>query len=220
MNKNWLFTSIFGDEEPSPSRSLPRIPIVDDAPPLFPRARNPRTDALIQKLETESAIKAVCGAEVLELMKDRPGDPRVEPSYNTYVQQDLRIPVPEHVADPRKIECQCSCPMCQSGSGCWNCLGDEGGVKCEFHSLSFLTELMPVSNEQRDAEMAQAAKRQRVRFARRSQTAAKRHREGLAPAFKKLRDSIPYSSARIDEALNHVHDSAAQCVADVVAMSA
>jgi hypothetical protein len=159
MSNSWLLNSILG-EEPTASSKVPHCPIVDverDTRGYSPLATNP----LLRSLSQEHAIKAVFGSEMLDLMRADNPSPAIEPATSTYRgHPDLRVPVPEHVSDPRKINCQCECEMCQSGSGCWNCMADP---RCEFSTLHFLSEL--VSVDLQNEVIAQAAKRQNQRFA-------------------------------------------------------
>jgi hypothetical protein len=211
MGNNWIYNLIMGEDEPAPARPVPAIPIIDTR--VIIDAGKRRTTGLTRQLDrcaTRAAVEKIFGGEMLTLIQKVDADSAEEPSTNT--NELTMVPVPEHIADPRKIECRCPCRMCQSGSDCYNCLGDEDGVKCEFSTLRVLDDLIPVDPEQQHEEMEQATKRQRKRIA---QMRVDRHRKGLEPAFEKLRRGLPYAyRPGVIAAMNKVHDATAQFCAE------
>jgi hypothetical protein len=173
MSKNWIFNSIFGSDEPVPARPVP-VPYVDTRQILTNGKK--RTSGLEKQLERcsrEESIKSIFGSEMLDEMQNSELE---EPSFNTYRQDPLLELVPEHVSDPRKIKCECPCRMCQSGSGCFNCLATP---RCEFSHLTILDGILPV-NPETETKLRQAARdRQRKRIAsKRTEQPFKVERQG------------------------------------------
>ena len=209
MGKNWLFNSIFGSDEPTPTRPIPQIPIVDDAPPLSVTKRSPETDRLIYKFQTESAIRAIFG-DTLSLAKN-PADSSGEPSTTTY-NSPTHFSLPEPVADPRRRQCNCPCTFCQSGSGCCNC---DATPRCEFSALDVLSEILPVDPEEETKLRAAAMSRQQARIAT---SRIAKHRHGLAPFIAKFKSDLRPYSTRVSASLwDRLLDSAAAYCADAVA---
>jgi hypothetical protein len=219
-NFNWIFNSIFGSDEPAPARPLPAIPIIDTRKILDNPKRTTGLQRQLDEAERDAAIEKIFGSEMLGMVKN-PSPSSVEPSTSTFNGQTLLTPVPEHVADPRKIECICPCQMCRSGSGCFNCLGDQDGVKCEFSDLRILDDILPVDPEEETQFRQAASARQRARMNRSQfskQARLAKHKQNLAPALCDFKSALqPYSARVPHELFDNVLDSMSRFCADAVA---
>jgi hypothetical protein len=189
MEKNWIYDSIMGSDEPTPARPVPAVPIIDTREILSAPKRTDSLTRLLGIAERDAALKAVY-PEVWAMVKDSAPEPQI--TLNTYPQTPL--PEPTKI-DPRgESPCECGCRQCLAGA-CFDC---QQTPRCEFSSLRILDELIPVDPERHQEEMEQAAKRQRNRIA---QDRIAKHKRNLAPMIADFKKSLWPYSARIDGAL-------------------
>lgn len=207
---NWLHNLIGPFTTPP---KLAKIPFVDDpegavhAPTSA--AVRAATDAFLRKKEQEETWYTIFGEP---LAKSPPAglDNRSLQDDTQPRQGESKFPDLPRATDPRRKTCFCSCPNCVR-QDCRNCVADE---KCEFAHIGVLDDILPVDPET-EAELRQAARNRQVGRLRKARVA--KHREGLEPAIRKFRNQLPYSSSRIDAALEAVSAAMAQYVTCAVA---
>jgi hypothetical protein len=118
---NWLYKHIMGDD-PTPERSLAKLPIVDDdsAAPERKTQRTAKVDRLIEEIAVTKTMSDIFGYDIFK------SDPSLDNTrYEAAEPVSSRDPVsPMVVRDPRKPACACDCAFCRS-SDCINCCADE-----------------------------------------------------------------------------------------------
>jgi len=191
MEQSLLYRSIMGDDEPTPARPIPIVPIIDDRRVLAVTKRSATTDRLIERLTAERAITSIFDDEMLSMMKDSTPQPQI--TLNTYPQ--LPAPVPEHVSDPRSVQCACDCFFCRSGSGHYNCQADE---KCALYHLDVLSHLMPCDPVE-ETKVRRAALEARAKKIAQDRIA--KHRSNLAPFVAKFKNDLRPYSTRVNPVL-------------------
>jgi hypothetical protein len=189
MEKSWIYRSIMGDDEPTPARPIPAVPIVDTREILDAPKRTDSLTRLLRIAERDAALKAVY-PEVWAMMKDSTPQPQI--TLNTYSQTPL--PEPTKI-DPRgESPCECECRQCLAGA-CFDC---QQTPCCEFSSIRILDELIPVDPEQHQEEMEQAAKRQRNRIA---QDRITKHKRNVKPLVDTLKSDLWPRGKRVNPVL-------------------
>jgi hypothetical protein len=198
MKDNWLYRSIMGADETTPARPIPKVPIIDDPQPLSVTKPTAATEALIDQLKRDAAIEAICGSEVLALLKKnpalQPADPRAQPAQSTLTYDASFPDLPKPVGDPRKPVCDCGCRYCRTQDH-RNC---DANPRCEFAHLGVLDDILPASEEIK-REFQQAAMSHQQERLGKSRLA--KHKGALAPAVSEFRTRLVPYSARVPDKL-------------------